>query len=170
MHTLHTIDRIVGRILYVASSTCLVLLLAIVAFMVLNRFAGIASLGWTDEIVELLFAWMVFIGAAAVWRERAHFCVDALLVSIASPMKRSILMLIIAIVNLTFLSVLAYLSLRLTLDASETSPVFAISKAYWYGVMPVMLAVMCVYCIRDIVSGVLTFFPGRFNEYRPVCN
>jgi hypothetical protein len=78
--------------------------------------------------------------------------------------------LMIAVANLAFLGALAYLSLRLTLDASETSPVFAISKAYWYGVMPAMLTVMCAYCIRDIVVAVLTLIPGKFNEYRPVCN
>jgi TRAP-type transport system small permease protein len=170
MHTLKTIDRLLGRALHAAGSACLMLLLVIVAVMVLNRFAGIASLGWTDEIVELLFAWMIFIGAAAVWRERGHFCVDALLVGVTSPMKRSVLALMIAVANLAFLGALAYLSLRLTLDASETSPVFAISKAYWYGVMPAMLTVMCAYCIRDIVAAVLTLIPGKFNEYRPVCN
>jgi len=157
MKIFRDMDKAIGGFLEVASSACLVLLLIIICFMVLNRLVGLASLGWTDEIVELLFAWMIFIGAAAVWRKRSHFLVDALLNSIASSAKRNTLECLVAFLNLLFLAVLAYLSLRLTMDASETSPVFQISKAYWYGVMPIMFLLMCVYCVRDIFIALQNF-------------
>ncbi|HSV34597.1 MAG TPA: TRAP transporter small permease subunit [Ramlibacter sp.] len=170
MAALQLLDRWVGRVLHAVAGTCFVLLLLIVSLMVLNRLAPVASLGWTDEIVELLFAWMVFVGTAAVWRARAHFCVDALLVSIASPGLRHLLALAIAMANFGFLATLAWLSLGLTLDAGESSPVFAISKAWWYGVMPAMLTVMCAYCLRDMATAALAFFPGKTHDYRIVCD
>ena len=170
MAALQLLDRWVGRLLHAVAGICFVLLLLIVSAMVLNRLTGIASLGWTDEIVELLFAWMVFIGTAAVWRVRGHFCVNALLVSIASPGLRQLLALAIAVANFSFLATLAWLSLGLALDSGEASPVFAISKAWWYAVMPATLAVMCGYCLRDMAVAALALFPGKFNDYRIVCD
>jgi TRAP-type C4-dicarboxylate transport system permease small subunit len=157
MRIFQYMDKAIGAILEAISSACLVLLLLIVGFMVLNRFAELTSLGWTDEIVELLFAWMVFIGAAAVWRKRSHFFVDAVIGNITSPAKRSSLECLVAFLNLLFLSVLAYLGWSLTMDAGEMSPVFQVSKAYWYGVMPIAFLLMSVYCVRDICVALKNF-------------
>ena len=57
---------------------CLVLIFLIVTVSVFNRFGGFMSMGWADEVIELLFAWLVFLGAACLWREHSHFCVDLL--------------------------------------------------------------------------------------------
>ncbi len=157
---LQTFDRLLGRLLIGTAALCLVLLMVMVTLTMLNRVVAIAALGWTDEVIELLFAWVIFIGAAAVWRERGHFCVDALLQSVRTPARRRLLRGVIAVVNGVFLAALAYLSLRLTLDAGETSPVFGISRVWWYGVMPATLAIMCVYCVRDFVQAIA----DRFEE------
>ncbi len=167
MGTLRALDRLVGHALHAVASTCLVLLLAIVAALVFNRLVPFASLGWTDEIIELLFAWLVFIGAAAVWRTHGHFCVDALLVSLAPSARRRLLQLAIAAANMGFMFTMAWLSLALTLESGESSPVFAASKVYWYGVMPAMFAVMFAYCVRDVVVVALTFFRRNEDEQRP---
>jgi len=53
------VDRIVGIALRGGSSFCIASLWIIVTAIVLFRFLPIFSMGWTDEIVELLFAWMV---------------------------------------------------------------------------------------------------------------
>ena len=53
-----------------------VLLIVLVTSLILIRFMPIFSLGWADEIVEMAFAWMTFLGAAVLWRSRTHFRVD----------------------------------------------------------------------------------------------
>jgi len=58
-----------------------VVLIVLVSASVVVRFLPFVSMGWADEIVELAFAWLVFLGAAALWRNRSHFRVDLL------PMK-----------------------------------------------------------------------------------
>ena len=55
-----------------------VVLIVLVTTLILIRFAPLFSLGWADEIVEMAFAWMTFLGAAALWRSRSHFRVDLL--------------------------------------------------------------------------------------------
>jgi len=55
---------------------CFVALLILLSGVVFVRFVPITSLGWSDEIVEWAFAWMVFMGAAALWRDNEHFRVQ----------------------------------------------------------------------------------------------
>ena len=53
-------------------------LLLLVGAGVFVRFVPVSSMGWADEIIELGFAWLVFFGAAWLWRNRTHFKVDLL--------------------------------------------------------------------------------------------
>ena len=39
------------------------------------RFFPVVSLHWFDEIIELLYAYLVFYGAAALWITREHLSV-----------------------------------------------------------------------------------------------
>lgn len=129
---------------------CLGLLFIIVLMSVLNRFGAFMSMGWADEIIELLFAWLVFLGAACLWRDNSHFCVDMLKVRLRGTLPGRVLDVALSVLGLVFLAVLVYHSWELVVSASDDSPVFAISKKYWYGVMPVAGVIMMGYSLRDI--------------------
>ena len=70
------VDGMVGSALRGGSSFCIASLWIIVTATVLFRFLPIFPMGWSDEIVEFLFAWMVFICSAELCRQRKHFIVD----------------------------------------------------------------------------------------------
>lgn len=129
---------------------CLALLFMIILMSVLNRFGAFMSMGWADEIIELLFAWLVFLGAACLWRENSHFCVDMLKVRLTDTLPGRVLDVALSVLGLAFLTMLVYHSWELVVSASDDSPVFAISKKYWYGVMPVAGVIMMGYSLRDI--------------------
>lgn len=129
---------------------CLVLLFMIILMSVLNRFGAFMSMGWADEIIELLFAWLVFLGAASLWRENSHFCVDMLKVRLTGTLPGRVLDVVLSGLGLAFLAMLVYHAWELVVSASDDSPVFAISKKYWYGVMPVAGVIMMGYSLRDI--------------------
>lgn len=129
---------------------CLGLLFVIILMSVLNRFGAFMSMGWADEIIELLFAWLVFLGAACLWRDNSHFCVDMLKVRLTGTLPGRVLDVALSVLGLAFLAVLVYHSWELVVSASDDSPVFAISKKYWYGVMPVAGVIMMGYSLRDI--------------------
>lgn len=65
-----------GAVLRLIPIICLVGLGTLLTANVAGRFSGAFSMPWFDEAVSALFAWMVFIGAAALWREREHFAID----------------------------------------------------------------------------------------------
>src|SRR5512136_2926896 len=50
-----------------------VFLTILISANVFVRFVPIASLHWFDEIIELLYAYLVFYGAAALWISHEHF-------------------------------------------------------------------------------------------------
>ena len=67
------IDRGLELFLRWGSSLCLVGLLIIISAVVFIRFVPFTSMGWTDEIVEFAFAWMVFLCSAGLWRQKNSF-------------------------------------------------------------------------------------------------
>jgi hypothetical protein len=98
------------------SSICLVILLAIVSLMVLIRFFPVVALGWEDEVVELAFAWMIFLGSAAVWRSHEHIVIDFVPQALAGSRAGRVLEIVVGVLVLAFLGVHWY-GWRLTLQA-----------------------------------------------------
>jgi TRAP-type C4-dicarboxylate transport system permease small subunit len=151
------VDRIVGIALRGGSSFCISSLWIIVTAIVLFRFLPIFSMGWTDEIVELLFAWMVFIGAAELCRQRKHFTVDLIPNMIAGTRTGHVLGIVIQLLALAFLLVFTYEGALLAIQATDRSPVFEYPKTIWYMSIPISGIIMVGYTLRDLRA----FFKGR---------
>src|SRR4030042_4108267 len=101
-------DQILFLILKCGSATCLVGLLFFIAAGVFVRFVPISSMGWADEIIEFGFAWMVFLGAAALWRGRSHFRVEVLPERLAGKRSGKILEIFLNLSALVFLFIFTY--------------------------------------------------------------
>ena len=83
-------------------------LIVFVAAGVLVRFLPFASMGWADEIIELAFAWLVFLGAASLWRDRTHFRVDLLPTKLGNSKAGLRLEIGLALLALGFFLVFTY--------------------------------------------------------------
>jgi TRAP-type C4-dicarboxylate transport system permease small subunit len=146
------VDRIVGIALRGGSSFCIASLWIIVTAIVLFRFLPIFSMGWTDEIVELLFAWMVFSGAAELCRQRKHFTVELIPNMIAGTRKGHVLGIVIQLLALAFLLVFTYEGALLAIQATDRSPIFEYPKTLWYLSIPVPGIIMVGFTVRDLVG------------------
>jgi len=144
------VDRVVGITLRGGSSFCITSLWIIVTAIVLFRFLPIFPMGWTDEIVELLFAWMVFSGAAELCRQRKHFIVDLIPNMIAGTRTGHVLGIVIQLLALAFLLVFTYEGALLAIQATDRSPVFEYPKTIWYMSIPICGIIMVGYTIRDL--------------------
>jgi TRAP-type C4-dicarboxylate transport system permease small subunit len=158
--TLKQIDDILLRILKVITITSFIFLTILVSANVFVRFVPVASLHWFDEIIELLFAYLVFYGAAALWITREHFSVgDWIGKRIANVRARHLYRLIVELMVLLFVVIFFYYSLRLTILAQDVTNVFAIPKRILYSCLPISGALMIIYSIRNIIvetAGVIT--------------
>ena len=69
------VDRVILGTLKVITITSFIILTILISANVFVRFVPIASLHWFDEIIELVYAYLVFYGAAALWITRGHISV-----------------------------------------------------------------------------------------------
>lgn len=157
------IDRSIAASLDAVSLVSLCLLLLTVAWVVVTRTFNLRSAGWTDELIELFFAWLLFPCIASLWRSKAHFTVD-LLHTMAGPSARHALNIVVELLCLVFLAVFFWQAcVFVESSVAETSPVFGLSRLYWYGVMPLMGAVMLGYSIARLVGLVRRTTPDPPN-------
>jgi TRAP-type C4-dicarboxylate transport system permease small subunit len=74
-------ERLDAIVTSVIRKACIAMFSVIALLMVVNvfnRFFPVLNVSWFDEIVEGLFAWLVFLGSAELWRENEHFTVTFL--------------------------------------------------------------------------------------------
>jgi len=152
LNMLKTIDRIVLAVLKALTITLFLLLSLLVGANVLVRFVPVASLHWFDEIVEMIYAGLVFYGAAALWITREHFSVSDWISGrlIRNPKAIRVYRLVIECLVLVFAMIFFYYSQRLTGMAMDVTNVFAIPKKILYSCMPISGLVMAVYSLRNI--------------------
>lgn len=163
--TLLFADRAILFALKVVTIISFVLLTVLITANVFVRFFPVVSLHWFDEIIELLYAYLVFYGAAALWILRGHISVgDWIEKSISRPHLRHLYRIVIEFLVLLFASVFFYYSLRLTILALDVTNVFAIPKRILYSCMPVAGAIMLIYSIRNIVVEVIRIGKPREGE------
>ncbi|MBC7188956.1 TRAP transporter small permease [Candidatus Aerophobetes bacterium] len=140
-------------------------LLLLVAGNVLVRFVPFTSLGWSDEIVEWMFAWLVFICAAALWRENEHFRVDWI-PSKLKGRKNYFLHFIIELISLSFLFFFTYQGWRLTLSCDATTPIFKLPYRILYLGIPVSGIIMFGYSLRRVCAHLIGFISSGKNKNR----
>jgi TRAP-type C4-dicarboxylate transport system permease small subunit len=153
MAFLKWLDKVVLQASKVLTIACFTGLTLLVSANVVVRFFPVASLHWFDEIIELLYAYLVFYGTAALWITREHFSVGDWIGRkvITNARARHAYRLILEVLVLGFVLVFFFYSFRLTAMAQDVTNVFAIPKRILYSCMPIAGAVMIVYSIRNIV-------------------
>ncbi len=142
-------DGILGTTLQWVSSLAMVALWILVTAAVIFRVVPIVSMGWSDEIVELAFAWMIFLCAADLCRQRKHFVVDLIPNLLAGTRTGRVLGIVLSLLSLAFLLVFTYQGIQLSILATDRSPYFELPKILWYGSLAISGLIMTGYAIRD---------------------
>jgi TRAP-type C4-dicarboxylate transport system permease small subunit len=156
MGLLKRIDKVILKTLMAVTITIFVFLTILISANVFVRFFPIVSLHWFDEIIELLYAYLVFYGSAALWISHEHFGVgDWIEKRIKNIRIRSVYKIVIELLVLCFVVIFFYYSLRLTLLARDVTNVFAIPKRVLYSCLPISGVIMILYSIRDLTVEII---------------
>jgi TRAP-type C4-dicarboxylate transport system permease small subunit len=150
-------ERLLNLTMRWGSVGCLAGIFILVSAGIFVRFVPISSMGWADELIEMGFAWMVFLGATVLWKERTHFRVDIVPNWLAGSEAGPKLDIALNLMNLVFFAVFAYEGWVLTMRTTDPSPILAWPKALWYSIMPISGVLLCGYTVRDLVL----LFRGR---------
>lgn len=156
-------DRSLVSILRIICVACFTILLLLLTGNVLVRYFPVTTIYWFDEVVEWVFAWMVFIGAAALWARDEHFKLDWISKKLQSTRYGHLVAVVLEIISLGFLVVFAYQSLRLTALAKDWTPVFNVPRRFLYACMPVSGVIMVAYSIRNIIREARSYL-NFFNQ------
>jgi TRAP-type C4-dicarboxylate transport system permease small subunit len=149
------VDRALEVVLRWVSIVCMFVLVVLVCALVLIRFVPIFSMGWADEVVELAFAWMVFMGTAAVWRSREHITIDFIPQALSGTTAGRVLDVVVNVLVLGFLGVFTWQGWSLTLQStSNTTPMLTLPKPLWYMTIPVAGLVMIGYTTARLLKGI----------------
>ena len=151
MNALRAVDRVLGFVLRAIPVVCLVALFFILFGNVVSRYFQIWSIAWFDEIVQALFAVMVFVGAAALWRENEHFRVDWLEGGLGARSAPSLRVLTV-LLSMVFLAVMAWKGYDLASRSRAVTPILGIPTGTIYAVIPISAALMLIYSVRDLVA------------------
>jgi len=150
MIMLTRIDRFVGLILRTIPTVCFAALFLLLFVNVIARTFQLAGFSWFDEIVQGLFAWTVFVGAAALWREKDHFAVNWLPQNLP-PLSGRCLSIFTCILGILFLATVTKYGLDLTLKARALTPILDLPTSLFYITIPLSGAVMLIYSLADLL-------------------
>ena len=155
---LSTFDSVLMFILRTICVCCFTLLLLLLSGNVFVRNFPVAAFYWFDEVVEWMFAWMVFMGAAVLWARDEHFRLEWFTNKIKGTPAGYLVAAILELISLFFILIFFYQALRLTFLAKDWTPVFNVSRRYLYVCMPISGIIMVGYSIRNVMRGVWTYW------------
>jgi TRAP-type C4-dicarboxylate transport system permease small subunit len=146
---LRALDALVGQVCKWGAIACLCCLFGLLLVAVVVRMVPALSFSGYDEIVELLFAWLVFLGALALWREGALYRVTVIEAA-APPLARRALAVFIRALMLMFALVMTVMGHAFVRDAGEITPFLGLDKTYWYMAVPLTGAIMSLYAVAGL--------------------
>lgn len=150
MRILTALDNIAGWFLKGVTVFMFVVLFLILTGNVFFRWVPLLSMGWLDEIVQLCFAYLVFVGSAAVWRERNHFKIDWIENKLKDRPAGEAIRIFVDIISLVFFVYLTYFGWLLVARTTDLTPIFRFPRRVLYFCIPFSAFVMAVYAVRDI--------------------
>lgn len=145
--------------------SCIAAIVLITLAAVWQRYVADNALSWVEQVSNMLFIWVVFIGSAVLYRQNLHIGVDAFVMSLGEK-NRAIWKWVIECLNLTFIVVLFVASTKLTYDVSgNTAGALDISPAYYYISAPISCLMMMIYFIEKIVDPSKRVPVGEVGEF-----
>ncbi len=147
------IDEALNKVLFTLVRITLLILLFLLSAQVVARYFRIQGIAPQDEIINLFFAWFVFIGIALLFREDGHLRVEFVddFLSTRETLK-AFYQLFSILMRGVFIAVLFSSSLNLYVTSGpRTSPMLHLPQRLWYGAVLISAVLMSVHCIGKII-------------------
>ena len=134
------------------SAVIFVIIMILLFMQVVSRYVFKHSFTWTEELGQLLFVWMTYLGVSSAVTYRKHLRIDALLNAVPFKVKKAMLIIsdIIFIIFNIYL-IFPFVQLIGTIGSSRT-PILGIPKAISYWLIPVILVFSCFKLVLDIIK------------------
>lgn len=144
---------------------CVALIVMITLAAVWWRYVLAAPIAWIEQVSNILFIWITFVGAAVLYRQKLHIGVDMFIEKLTGRAKAAMFWAIEA-GNLFFVAVLFVYSLKLSIDVlPNTYGALDITPAWFYFSAPVACAMMALFFVEKIVDPSRRVPQGTAGEF-----
>jgi TRAP-type C4-dicarboxylate transport system permease small subunit len=124
----------------ICAGTCLVSVIAITVYNIVNRYLLQRSGAWAPELAGFIFTWVVFLGVSAAAKRGMHVSVRVL-VDRFPPRWQAVLSTAVDVVLVAFFAYGVWLALKITISSyARVSPVMGLSYSYVYASVVVSFA------------------------------
>ena len=162
MELLKKIDSFIAKVLkflviaLMISLGLLLFLRVIIRYIPLGKVIPLfASMSWSDEVVEIIMAWMVLSTSTLIMRDKDHFRVTLLEDRLKGKASQNILDMGIAILGMIFFAALFFYSWKLVQGANWTTQMLKLSQKIPYCSILVNSGLMLIYQVRDLVNSII---------------
>lgn len=149
---LRRLDDVSGRVEYALLAVLHGAIAVLVCAAVVYRYALSDPLTWSEELILLLFAWMVFLGIGNAFASRTHIIID-FVVMFAPRWLATIFGLASFVVTVTVMAVLAWFSFRyLQREIPNLTPMLAISAGWLIAPLFIGCVLSLLHLLRNLAD------------------
>ena len=138
----------------VFGSTCLAMMVLIVALQVAVRYVFVGSISWSEEITRYLMIYMAFAGMSVALKQGAHVKLELLVERFPRKVRWAISLFINMLVLVFMFIVLWYSFIMVQRDSPQESPALQISMAIPLLAVPLGYILMSLQLILKIYKQV----------------
>ena len=166
MQTFHRWFAVFDRVVVATLKWVCIALFAVLTLLltanILIRFFPVMSLHWFDEIVEMVFAGLVFYGAAILCATRGFFSVgDWISPRLPGVRARHAYRLAIELAVLAFVLVFLRYAFELAARAEDLTNALQMPKTVLYSSMPIAGAIMAIYSAKHALVELVALLQAR---------
>jgi TRAP-type C4-dicarboxylate transport system permease small subunit len=144
--------RWIDRVTTVVATALLCAMVAVTIVAVVYRYGVNSPLTWANEVLESLFVWLTFLGAAVAMARNEHSGFTSLIARLPR-LGRYVLTALSTLSIVAFLGVCAWVGFdALPKLAGQTTPTLGLSVAVNYAALPVGMLLILVQFLGMVVS------------------
>lgn len=141
---------VLEKIINYGMMTALGLLSIIISLEVFSRYFFQLPLPWSTDVNRFLFVYLIYLGAVAGVREKAHLSIDIFTEKLPKR-TRQVWEIVINILIILFLLGLVYGGISFALGTTrQVTPYLRVSISYYYLVIPLSAVIMIYYFLFHI--------------------
>lgn len=146
---------ILDKLLKILVTACMALMVVVVTWQVVSRYALGDPSPWTEEVARMLLIWVGLLGGVYAYREKAHLGLDLLHQKVGSAGKRRLDYITDISCGLFALGVLVVGGgslVQLTWELKQTTAALGIPMAWVYSVLPLSGVLIVYYSIASLIQ------------------
>jgi TRAP-type C4-dicarboxylate transport system permease small subunit len=142
--------KIIDKLLAITLTILMGLMVLVVTWQILSRFATDSPSSWTEELARFLLMWIGLLGATWAYRMRAHLGLSYLVEKQSAVRQKALAFFSYFASGVFALSIMMYGGSQLvllTLELNQVSASLGVQIGYVYMVIPISGALITVYAI-----------------------